>query len=59
MLSPRANSSTAKSSSASVRPCEPSRSAERKGASRSATCGAAYAIGPSAVFSRPVRSPYR
>ena len=59
VLSPRANSSTARSSSASVRPCKPARSAERNGSSRSATWGAAYAIGPSAVFSRPVRYPFR
>ena len=33
--------------------------AERNGSSRPAICGAEYFISPSAVFSRPVRYPFR
>ena len=42
-----------------VRPFRPWRISERNGASRPATWGAAKSISPSAVFSRPVRTPLR
>src|SRR5215831_8980261 len=53
--SPRANSSTAKSSNASVRPARFSRTADTKGSAVSRNCGAENFTAPSAVFSRPVR----
>jgi hypothetical protein len=57
--SPRASIATANSSSAAVRPRSVSRIGEQNGWARSAICGALYAIGPSALFSRPVWSPLR
>ena len=58
-LRPRASISTARCSSASVRPFKCLRISERNGASRPAICGAEYGISPSADFSRPSRVPLR
>jgi hypothetical protein len=56
---PRAYISTASASSSSVRPPRIARIFERNGSARSAICGALYSTAPSAVFSRPVRYPFR
>jgi hypothetical protein len=55
--SPCADVSTAIACSALVQRGGVARMRERNGWVRSAICGAFYAIGPSALFSRPVRSP--
>jgi hypothetical protein len=57
--SPRASTATAKAFGTSARRGSVARMRERKRWVRSSIWGTLYAIGPSGLFSRPVRSPLR